>query len=354
MKKRNSVAILLSAVLSVFWGVHIASANDWIMETIELTINTRFDEAEAIINKRLAEGDSSLAVYFYHASILNSKMTHFENNQDEDTFKKAIEKVIDGASEHLSFSSSIPDQELAQIYFYRGSALGFLAYWQGKEGNWFQALDNGMASIADLEKAVELDSTLYDAYLGIGVYKYWRSTKLKFMLWLPFIADSRQEGILAIKKAIQKGRYSAGMGMHQLIYILLDFGRFQEVLPYAEEVVSRYPESQFMWWANAHTYFKSRDYRKAIRSYLRLLTLIEEDERHNPNHWAACRVRLADIYYRMQEYESALHHSNTVLKKLQWTDMSERTREYYQQALLLANKSEKALARLSIKNTQYQ
>ena len=354
MKKRIFVLKVICIVLCAFMAVTSASADDWIMDTIELTINTRFDEAEAVIHKRLAGGDSTLAVYFYHASILNSKMTHFENNQDEQTFKKAIDKVIHGANKQLASPSSIPDQELARVYFYRGSALGFLAYWQGKEGAWFQALDNGMASIADLEKAVKLDSTLYDAYLGIGVYKYWRSTKLKFMLWLPFIPDSRQEGIASIKKAIQKGRYGAGMGMHQLIYILLDFGQFQEVLPYAEEVVSLYPESQFMWWANAHTYFKSRDYRKAIRSYLRLLTLIEEDDRHNPNHWAACRVRLADIYYRVQDFESALHHSNTALKKLQWTDMSEKTREHYQQALLLAKKSEQALARLSIKNTQYQ
>lgn len=353
MKKINFVAILLCSVLTVILSAGIARANDWIMETIELTINTRFDEAEAIINQRLSEGDSSLAVYFYHVSILNSKMTHLENNHDEQAFKKAIEKVILGADIQLASTASVSDQELARIYFYRGSAFGFLAYWQGKAGNWFQALENGLTSIADLEKAVELDSTLYDAYLGIGVYKYWRSTKLKFMLWLPFITDSREEGIALIKKAIQKGRYSAGMGMHQLIYILLDSGRFQEVIPYAEEVVKRYPQSQFMWWANAHTYFKSRDYKSAIRSYLQLLTLIEEDDRPNLNHWAACQVRLADIYYRQQDFEPALHHSNVVLKKLSGNTLPEEMRAHYQKASLLARKSEQALSRLSLQNTDH-
>ena len=35
-----------------------------------------------------------------------------------------------------------------------------------------------------LQQPFELDSAFYDAYLGVGSYKYWKSSKGKFLTWL--------------------------------------------------------------------------------------------------------------------------------------------------------------------------
>ena len=223
---RVNLFLIIFIIISIIVIPNSVYASDWIQQTIDFTINTQFDSAESIINERLASGDSSLPVYFYYASILNSKMTHYENEEGMDRFLEILSKIIDDTSLLINFNGTLDDTNKAKLYFYRGSAYGYLAYAQGKNGQWLKALDNGMASIDDLDKSVRIDSTLYDAYLGIGVYYYWRSTKLKFMLWLPFLPDMRDEGINQIKLAIEKGRYSAALGMQQLIYILLDYGRF--------------------------------------------------------------------------------------------------------------------------------
>ncbi|MBN1408426.1 MAG: hypothetical protein JW956_11585 [Calditrichaceae bacterium] len=341
MQIKNILIICFTSLIVVI-PEHI-QASDWIQQTIDYTINTRFDSAESIIYERLASGDSSLPVYFYHASILNSKMTHFENDNDMDQFLDILDKIISEASFQINVNGLLNDTIKAKLYFYRGSAYGYLAYVQGKSGQWLKALDNGMASIGDLEKSVQIDSTLYDAYLGIGVYYYWRSTKLKYMLWLPFVPDMRDEGIAQIKLAVEKGRYSAALGMQQLIYILLDYGRFDEVIPYAQKVIELYPESQFMRWAHAHVYYKRHEYDKAIESYFKLLELIERDPQSNPGHWLFCQARFAEIYFKQENYHLAIRYAEKAISYKSGVPVKEKEKEKLDQARDILNKSSEAL-----------
>ena len=340
---RVNLFLIIFIIISIIVIPNSVYASDWIQQTIDFTINTQFDSAESIINERLASGDSSLPVYFYYASILNSKMTHYENEEGMDRFLEILSKIIDDTSLLINFNGTLDDTNKAKLYFYRGSAYGYLAYAQGKNGQWLKALDNGMASIDDLDKSVRIDSTLYDAYLGIGVYYYWRSTKLKFMLWLPFLPDMRDEGINQIKLAIEKGRYSAALGMQQLIYILLDYGRFDEAIPYAKKIIERYPKSQFMRWAHAHVYYKRHEYDKAIESYFKLLELIENDTQSNPSHWLFCQTRLAEIYFKQKKYEFAIQYAKQALEYNSAQPHKEKEKEKIDQAWDILNKSREAL-----------
>lgn len=301
MKKRIVQNIWLFTLLLI--TLARAGEQSWIQESIDLTINTKFSAAEALLNDRIASGDSTIGVWFYYASVLNSKMAHFESYNDSSDFLEILNKVENKAQRHLS-KASLPEAEKALFLFYRGSALGYRAFYEGKREQWFSALSDGLKSIDDLQNAVQLDSTLYDAWLGIGVYKYWRSTKLKFLLWTPFVDDLREEGIEDIKKAIRQSKHSAYMAMHQLIYILLDYGRYDEALFYAQKVIDAYPQSPFMWWAYAHTYYKMRANKKALEAYDILLSLVEADPGANPSHRITCHLRKAEIYKRMGQYNN--------------------------------------------------
>jgi tetratricopeptide (TPR) repeat protein len=268
-------------------------------------------------------------------------MTHYETEEDVDHYYDIIHTIIKKASNSIYKNGS--QNNLAKYHFYRGSAYGYLAYSLGKNGHWLKAYDNGLASIDDLEISVQYDSTLYDAYLGIGVYNYWLSTKLKFMLWLPFIPDKREQGIEGIKLAIDKGLYSQAMGMHQLIYILLDYGRFDEAIPYAEKVIELYPESQFMRWAHAHVYYKRHEYDKAIDSYFKLMELIESDEQSNPSHWLFCQTRIAEIYFKQGQYGLASRHALRALEYKTTKPLKKKEKEKLDQAADILSKSQKAL-----------
>ena len=268
-------------------------SQEWIGRCIDLAINSRFNQAESLLTTRLDDGDSSLDVYFYYASVLNSRMTHFENNDYQKEFYKALDRVIEKGERLLNDDTN--DFSRAQILFYMGSAYGYLGFYQGQIGEWFSAVRNGSKAHKFLLQAVQTDSTIWDAYLGLGAYKYWLSTKVN---WIPFIPDEREEGIALVKKAIQHHPHSRFMAMHQLVYILLDYGDFDQAEMVASTLVKNYPESQFMYWAYSHVYMKKRDYNQAIAAYKKLLQLIEADDSANPNHRITCLARLADMYAR--------------------------------------------------------
>lgn len=305
----QSIVFVLTILLGLLYG-KLSAGEDWIHESIDLTINTRFARAESLLTARMAAGDSSLEVQFYYASVLNSKMTHFEKTSEQTHFLNVLKSVITACSEYLEEDSSAYSE--AELYFYRGSALGYLAFFQGQTGSWYPAFKNGLKARNDLEKAIEADPELYEAYLGIGAFQYWVSTKFR---WIPLVSDKRQEGIENIKKAIEHSTYSRYMAMHQLIYILLDYEAFDEALSYAEKVIAAYPQSPFMWWAYAHTLYKMKRNEEALGAYEHLLGLIESDPASNPMHWVACHVKMAEIHQRLGNVVQCRAHCEKVLNR---------------------------------------
>jgi len=276
-----------------------ACDDSWIIKGIDLTINNQFDQAITLFNNEIQKTQDNYRAYFYLAAALNSKMTHWENWDDEPDFEKTIDKTIDIIEVKLKEENN-SDSLRSRLLFYLGSAYGYRAYYKGQLGKWLPALSNGIKASNLLNQATDLDSTVYDAYLGIGTYKYWRYTKLKFISWFPLIPDDREEGIEMIKKAAKHSRYSRYMAMHQLVYILLDYGKTEEALLYAEQLVQKYPESQFMWWAKAHALLKNRDYEQAEQAYLKLIQLINIDPNRNDSHLLNCKLKLAYIYLAIE------------------------------------------------------
>jgi hypothetical protein len=311
----------------------LSQNKDWIEQSIDYTINTQFSKAESLLTNRIQNGDTSLAVYFYYASVLNSKMTHFEYKEESQSFYNALQHIITHGEQQLDKYILYNDEKVKTL-FYLGSAYGYLAFYQGQIGEWFSAVKNGSKAAGYLEDAVDIDSTLWDAYLGLGTYKYWRSTKID---WIPFIPDQREEGIELIKKTISHDSYSKYLAMHQLVYILLDFGQFDQAQVLAEEIVKAYPESAFMRWAHSHVFMKKKDLPKAIASYKTLLKLIDKDPNANPNHKVTCLGRLADMYARADSCEQVFQ----IQKKLSSSIYMEIVEENEEVQKLMAEISER-------------
>ena len=331
VKRTPYVHVALITVLLYFIPVYTADAN-WINEGIDFTINNKFTQAIELFQNELNKRPDDYRIYFYLAAAYNSKMVHFENWEDQDNFQNAIDQTIQIIEKNLKNPQNVTDSLRADLLFYLGSAYGYQAYFEGQIGQWFPALSHGIKSSKLLNEAIEIDSSLYDAYLGIGTYKYWRYSKLKFISWLPFIPDDREEGIEMIKTAVMKSRYSKYLAMHQLVYILLDFNRMEEAVQYAEKLKQKYPDSQFMWWAVAHAYFKNNNYEKAEKAYLKLMQLIELDKNKNPSHLLNCKLKLALIYKRMENNNACQKQCEELIFMAQNIALTKKDEERLDQA----------------------
>lgn len=314
--------MVVKIILTLFLFINFSFAIDWIDKNIELTINGKFNRSLDLLNERINNDSTDFKSYFYLAATLNSKMTHYENLDFEKEFYNAIEKTIQLIETIRTNDISVPDSIHAEYLFYLGSAYGYRGYFEGKKGNWYSALSDGLKAINLLEESVGIDSTLTQAYLGIGTYDYWSSSKLKFALWLPFISDNRDRGIELIKKSLAAKGPAKYMAMHQLVYILIDYGKFEQAKYYANLIVEKYPQSQFMWWAYSHVFYKQRDYEKAIPSYQHLLELILKDDEFNPAHIIKCNLKLAQLYFESKKYPECILYCNNILNYVNSDELS--------------------------------
>jgi tetratricopeptide (TPR) repeat protein len=311
----------------------------WITQGIELTINNQFDEAIQVFSKACHVLPGDYRAHFYLAATLDSKMTHFENEADAAAFNAAIDSVIHLVKTAMAGSST----ENAELIFYLGSAYGYRAYFLGRRGSWYSAIANGKKATALLQQAVDLDSTLYDAYLGIGTYKYWLYSKIKFITWLPFIPDERAEGIQMIRKPIDMNARSKYMAMHQLIYVLTDYKMAKEATIFADTLAERYPRSQFMLWAAAHAYSKNQDYTRAIIIFENLSRLLEEDPNPNPSHLIKCGYKLAVLYMQQSRYQACFAECTRVLQMIKKMHYPRKDKETIEELYKLREKSKKEI-----------
>jgi tetratricopeptide (TPR) repeat protein len=318
--KQLYVLISLTTIIPAY-----LTANDaWIDSTIDLTINTKFDKALEVVKNQLVSDPQDYRAYFYIAATLNSRMTHFENQSDAAQFEAAIDSTIRIAERNLAAKDSLADSMHADLLFYLASAYGYLAYFQGRAGQWLPALSNGIKAANLFNETIEFDSTMYDAYLGIGTFKYWRYSKLSFISWLPFIPDDRDEGVALIRKCIAHHTRSRYLAMHQLTYILVDYDRTEEAVAIGRQLIRRYPDSQFMWWAAARAYEKNKDFVEAVSAYRKLMELLDADPGANPNHIVKCGLKLAEVYQLDGEYAECYSVCTSLITRMKTLDLPDK------------------------------
>lgn len=303
-------------VLNIVAGTTAAGDGSWpplgvdelVQRGIALTVNHQYREAQACFDSLATNWPTDPAGPFFQAALLHSRMLDYETDQGAEEFAALAEQATVMASRRIAANPSD-----AWAYFFRGAARGYRAFHAAREGRYLSAWQAGQACLSDLEEAVRLDSSLADAYLGIGSYKYWRGKLLRYLSWLPFIPEEREEGIRLIRKAIEKGRYSRFTGLSDLAWVLIDAGRLDDALDCAHEGLALCPQSRFFLWPVAEAYFKKHDYRKATEWYERLLISLLQEPENNHYNEIVCRLRLARAYAALGEVARARLHAQAIL-----------------------------------------
>lgn len=269
-----------------------AEIKDRIFRGIELTIENEFEAATEIYRGLVAEYPDEPVGYFYLAAVLQSQMLDEEDYSHQTRFEDWINKCLQKAKERQKDRHVDP-----WLLFYEGNAYLYQSFLKSKLGNWWGAYRDARKGAGRLQEVLELDSAFYDAYLGIGSYKYWKSARMKLIRWLPFVPDEREAGIRMVKEAIDKGEYVELIGRDQLVWILLDAGRLQEAKRYARENHQRYPRSRFFLWTLVEVLYRSGEWEEAYQKYGRLLNEVRQIPNNNHYNEIECLLKMADIDY---------------------------------------------------------
>ena len=143
---------------------------------------------------------------------------------------------------------SIRKHDSGEMRLYAGMADGLAARLYGLRGEARASARAGVRARENFLKALALDPTLVDAYMGLGLYNYYVDTLsglarvLRFFMGIP--GGSKQEGIRQLQRAISGGQLSPALARFYLALDLHNYDqKFEEALEVIGPLVEKYPEN---------------------------------------------------------------------------------------------------------------
>jgi Tfp pilus assembly protein PilF len=208
----------------------------------------------------------------------------------------------------------------AEAWFYLGGAYAARVQWRVLRNEKIAAARDGKRIKQALERALELDPGLDDAYFGLGMYKYYADVAptaakfLRFLLLLP--GGDREEGLREMLHARARGRLLQGEADYQLHIIYLWYERQPaRALELLRDLQRRYPGNPLFGAQIAHIQDAyEHDVIASLDSWRALLAAAQE-QRVNAAAVAAVQARLgiARMLERVYQTDHAIEQLEAIV-----------------------------------------
>jgi hypothetical protein len=212
----------------------LARAYDFILEA-------RFDQAEAELRRACGPAPPEACDVLSATSLWWQILLDPESHALDDEFSATVDRAIESTE---AWTERAPDD--GEAWFYHGGAYAARVQWRVLREEKISAARDGRHIKVALERAVELDPAIEDAYFGIGMYKYYADVAptaakiLRFLLLLP--GGDREEGLEQMLRARSRGRLLQGEADYQLHVIYLWYEReTPRALQLLQSLHERYP-----------------------------------------------------------------------------------------------------------------
>jgi len=207
-------------------------------EISQLIWTNQFDDALDSSSSLLSTDSTQLFGHLFLGITYYSICNQYRTDRYVDLATAQLDTTIAIALTQTQLNPKLDD---ADLLFVLGSAYAFRAVLRGQFGGWWGAMKDGGRAAASLGKAVAMDSTLYDAYLGLGTYHYWKSAKAKHFAWLLFIKDRRKQGIQEITRASLLGTITPMVAQRSLVVIYMNENRYSDARTIADSILKVCP-----------------------------------------------------------------------------------------------------------------
>ncbi len=277
-----------------------------VSEGIDLILRQNYDQADSVFRVAVNKFPRHPLGYLYRAAVLQTKTMDYLDPLDIEPFDALLATA---KSESEKLVEQYPKSALG--YFFLGTAEGYDAYSRVDAVNWIAGITKGLAAASDFKKAVELDSTLYDAYVGVGTYYYWKSRKTDFLNWV--LGDRRADGIRMLELASQKAADNRYAALSALTAIYTDARKYDQAIDCAIRGLRRYPENRIFLWGLAAAQEQSSRFADAAQTYRHLLENILAARISNPYNEMLCRLNLVKACLALKQSTGLRPHLDAIL-----------------------------------------
>jgi tetratricopeptide (TPR) repeat protein len=262
----------------------------------------KYEAAIATFNKLIEHYPQHPIGYFCTAAVYKTIMQNYRVTSFETQLNSFFNLAIQVG--HQAIQNNKND---ASAHFYMGGAYGFRGLHKVRKRDWWGAFKDGLEGISNLKRTVEIDSSFYDAYFGLGTYHYWRSAKSK-ILRLLFFRNDQKRGIDEIWMAINKGRYTAIEGKYALVAIYYDQGNYEQAFVVDQELYELFPLNPSCLYMRCRIYEKQGKWDQALKTMNQLLLHLLESDYRSIGYEVECHYRIALYHYNLAQLDQASSH----------------------------------------------
>lgn len=179
-----------------------------------------------------------------------------------------------------ALDSAANDHERGLACLYWGGAEGLNGRWLVTQKEWRRAYFMGRRGNNLLHRALHYDPTLYDAYMGIGIYDYFTDTLSGVVGALAhlLIHGDRKRGLEELQLAINKSEHARVESMIFLIEIYTSEEHTPEkALPLTLELHREFPTSPAMHLAEIMAYYGMKSWPEVTAESQKFLELSQQE-----------------------------------------------------------------------------
>ena len=268
-----------------------------------------YDQAFETYDSIIRDHPGNPAGYFLKAGAYQLKSMAHETEAWDEKYNACLDSTM-----KLSEAAIAANKDDAWAFFFRGGTYAYRAARAARRASYLSALSNGLSALSDLNRALELDPKLYDAYLGIGSYHYFRTKATSIIKWLPFIGDARDKGIEEIKRAIASGRFSKVTAQNGLLWIYIDYGKYDQAVELGLQLEKEFPLNHVFFWSVPEAYWRSRRWDKAAEHYASLLRLVDASRPLNNFNRVEIKYRLAKCLLELGKNQEAARQAREAIE----------------------------------------
>jgi tetratricopeptide (TPR) repeat protein len=240
--------------------------------------------------------------YVYQAYITS---LFFALDQSNDSLARALDEQL---KHSIDIAKDYKDRfhDSAGSYFHLALANSIKALYHIVDRNYFKGYWYGRKAKGDLNKVIELDSTYYDAYLGLGMFHYYADLLpgfLKFVAGILGFDGDRLKGKSEIYRTAQKGHFfkiESEFLYHSIDYFLE--GNKEKAFQSLQKMYQRYPTNQGLGIMLAYHYRRTGFIQQCIKMCEKLLRQGDVDL---PQITIFKYYNLAVCYYDLNTFDRA-------------------------------------------------
>ncbi len=308
------------------------------VRVIDFISQEQYETALFLADSLIREKPGQPQGWFVKASIHSIRSVDYEDELDDDALHVSCDSVLVICRRLMNSGSKSPG-----LRFFSGSVLGYLSFHEYRCGNWLKAIKLGKKSSYFNIETLELDSTFWDAYIGLGSYYFHRSDKAGILRTIGLVSDKRELGLSMLKTCIEKGTFSSLAAKSQLTWLYIGQERYEDAISNARELLEMYPRRRAFLWSIGKAQIKSEHWTDAIVTYKTLLGSIREDKRNNRYNEIGCLHALAKANTALGEWQCVITSADEAFELKVSDDVAGRKSKDFKR---LKEMKEEALKRL--------